>query len=136
MVTDRTRERVERMVENYAARLNVGQCGVAANLGFKGTAERYAAAMERVTRVRARTKAFLNKLDLPWVTRPPYCSYACKLAKLIDNARGEHVPLGEARIVLMTWEARGLDRDVLMRIARELFELELGEEKPESTNQE
>jgi hypothetical protein len=90
--------------------------------------------MERVRRVRVQTEAFFDKLDLPLVTQPSYFSYACKLAKLMDNAWCERALRDEARILVMTWEARGLDRDALMRIARELFELELGEEKPERTN--
>jgi hypothetical protein len=135
-LADRAKELAERRIENYTARLNVGQVSVPVTPGPLGTAGSYAQGMARVRRVRAQTEAFCDKLALPPVTQPFYLSYACKLAKVKDNHWGEHALRDEARIVVMTWAARGLDRDVLMQIARELFDLDLGEEKPESTDQE
>ena len=123
--TNRTEERARRRIENYEARLNVGQNGAPLESALKGMAERHAAANERVRRVRAQTKASLDKQGVPLVTHPFYFRYACKLSKMIDKARGEQVNRVEARLVVMTWVQRGLDRDVLLRIARELFELEI-----------
>jgi hypothetical protein len=128
---DHTKERTERWIENYMARVNVGQSGPAASLGLKGPAERYDAAMKRAHRVRARTEAFLDQLDVPKVDWPAYWGYACKLERIKDNVLGEQTLRQEAGVLIMTWEAKGLKRDVMIQIARELFELELSE----STNQ-
>jgi hypothetical protein len=124
-------DRATRMIANYAARLNTGQCGAARNVGLKGPAERFAAAMERVKHTRARTKALLEDLDVPSVFRSYYCTFALRLGKIVHNAWGEHACREEARILVTTWQARGLDRDIMVRIARGVFELEMTEEKLE-----
>jgi hypothetical protein len=129
---DHTKERSERWIENYMARVNVGQSGPAACVGLKGPAERYDAAMKRVERIRTQAKAWFDQNGLSEIIRPFYLRYAFKLGKLIDNAWDETLLRQEVGLLVMTWVERGLDRDVMMRIARELFELELGE----STNQE
>jgi len=114
-------------MENYAARLKVGQCGAERNVGLKGPAERFSAAMERVRRTRAETKALLEDLEVPSIVRFHYCTFALRLGKIVNHAWGEHACREEARLLVMTWQARGLDRDVMLRIAREVFELEIGE---------
>ena len=119
------KDRAKRMIDNYAARLKVGQCGAARNVGLKGPAERFAAAMERVRRTRAKTKALLEDLDVPSIFRSYYCTFALRLGKIVHNAWGEHACRSEALILVMTWQARGLDRDIMLRIAREVFELEI-----------
>jgi len=124
------KDRAKRMIDNYAARLKVGQCGAARNVGLKGPAERFAAAMERVKRTRAETKALLEDLDVPSIFRSYYCTFALRLGKIVHNAWGEHACRAEARILVTTWQARGLDRDIMLRIAREVFELEMDEGKP------
>ena len=121
------KNRAERMIANYAARLNTGQCGAARNVGLKGPAERFSAAMERVRRTRAKTKALLEDLDVPSIFRSYYCTFALRLGKIVHNAWGEHACRAEALILVMTWQARGLDRDIMLRIAREVFELEVEE---------
>ena len=125
---DRTKDRAVRMIENYAARLKVGQCGAARNVGLKGPAERFSAAMERVRRTRAETKALLEDLEVPSIVRFHYCTFALRLGKIRNHAWGEHACREEARLLVMTWQARGLDRDVMLRIAREVFELEMDDE--------
>lgn len=125
------KNRAKRMIDNYAARLNTGQCGAARNVGLKGPAERFAAAMERVKRTRAETKALLEDLDVPSIFRSYYCTFALRLGKIVHNAWGEHACREEARILVTTWQARGLDRDIMLRIAREVFGLEITDEKSE-----
>jgi len=119
------KNRAERMMANYTARLKVGQCGAARNVGLKGPAERFSAAMERVRRTRAETKALLEDLDVPSIFRSYYCTFALRLGKIVHNAWGEHACRSEALILIATWQARGLDRDIMLRIAREVFELEI-----------
>ena len=122
---ERMKDRAERMIENYAARLKVGQCGSERNVGLKGPAERFAAAMERVKRTRAETKALLEDLDVPSIFRSYYCTFALRLGKIVNHAWGEHACREETRLLISTWQARGLDRDVMLRIARGVFELEI-----------
>ena len=122
---DHTKERTERWIENYMARVNVGQSGPAACVGLKGPAERYDVAMKRAHQIRARTEAFLDELDVPKVDWPAYWGYACKLEKIKDKVLGEQTLREEVGILALMGERRGLSRYVMMRIARELFELEI-----------
>ena len=124
------RSRAVRMIANYSARLNTGQCGSERNIGLKEPARRYEAAMERQDRIVARTKALLRSLDIPPCLQLVCYRFALRLGKIVHNAWGEHARLEEARILVMTWQARGLDRDIMFRIAREVFELEMDEGKP------
>ncbi len=121
----RTKSRAERMIDNYAARLKTGQCGAAMNIGLKGPAERYAAAMARTREIRAKTLAVLDELGAPAALRLFYCAFASRLGKIARAAWGEHARRAEARILLMTWQARGLDPGTMKRIAKAVFELEL-----------
>ena len=119
------RSRAVRMIANYSARLNTGQCGAERNIGLKEPARRYEAAMERQDRIVAGTKALLRSLDIPSYVQLVYYRFALRLGKIVHNAWGEHARLEEARILVMTWQARGLDRDVMLRIARGVFALEM-----------
>jgi hypothetical protein len=128
------KDRAVRMIENYAARLNTGQCGAERNIGLKEPARRYAAAMERQDRIVAGTKPLLRSLDIPPYLVLVYYRFALRLGKIVHNAWGEHARLEEARILVSTWQARGLERDIMLKIAREVFELEITEEKLEARN--
>jgi hypothetical protein len=122
------KSRAECMIENYAARLKIGQCGSERNVGLKGPAERYAEAMERQDRILASTKVLLASTQLSPLQRIPYFRFALKLGKLVHGAWGERALRSEALILIMTRQSHGLDRGLMLRIAREVFGLELTEE--------
>jgi len=128
MEMGRTKSRAERMMANYEARLKVGQCGAERNIGLKEPARRYAAAMERQERIVAGAKVIIQPLDILQCIKLMYYRFALRLGKIVNNAWGEHACREEARLLVSTWQARGLDREVMLRIAREVFELELTDE--------
>jgi hypothetical protein len=132
MEESRLKSRTERMVENYAARLRVGQCGTPARVGdLKGQAERFAAGVARMRRIEAATAQVIDAAGVVTITRPYYYSFARKLGKLDARAWGDSARHDEGRILVDTWVARGLCREVLLRIALEVFELDLAEGKSE-----
>jgi hypothetical protein len=122
------KSRAECMLENYAARLRIGQCGSERNAGLRGPAQRYAEAMERQDRILAATRASLDSAQVPRVLRVFYVHFALRLGKLVHKAWGEHALREEALILIMTWRARGLNPALMRRIAREVFGLELAED--------
>jgi len=124
------KDRAERMIENYAARLRVGQCGYSRVGDLKGQAERYAAAVARNKRIKTATGAVLAGLDEPTIRRPFYHSFALKLGKIDRDAWGEHAKREEGRILVDTWVSRGLTRVALLRIARDVFKLDLTSVEP------
>jgi hypothetical protein len=132
MEESRLKSRAERMVENYASRLRVGQCGTPARVGdLKSQAERFAAGVARMRAIDAATTKVTDAEGVATIMRPFYCSFARKLGKLVARAWGDNARRDEGRVLVDVWVARGLCREVLLRIAREVFELELAEGKSE-----
>jgi len=130
---DYVKRRTEQMIANYAARLRVGQCGSPARVGdLKGQTERYAAGVARMNRIKADTAAVLESLGVVTILRPSYYSFAMKLGKIDARAWGEHAKHAEGAILVDTWVARGLTREILLRVAREVFNLDLSGVGPEA----
>ena len=126
----RVKSRAERMIENYAARLRAGQVGCRRDGLTEAQAQRFAAAVARTNRIRAETAAILDAAGMPMIVRPYYYSFALKLGKLAREAWSEHSRREEARILVSTWTARGLAREVLVAIARDLFSIDPDRAEP------
>ncbi len=122
------KSRSERMVENYAARLNVGQMGVRRDGLTKEQKARYAASMEMVNAERSMTGQVLDGRGVATILRPFYFSFAFSLGRLCrKELSGESLRI-EAMILVSTWQARGLSRGVLIAIARDVFNMDLASE--------
>jgi hypothetical protein len=124
------KEKSDRMIENYAARLRAGQMGCRRDGLTKAQTERYAAGVARIKRIRAETGAVLDAAGVPTIVRPFYYSFALKLGKIDRNAWGDCAKRDEGLILVSTWVARGLSRAVLLEIARVLFNLDLSHVEP------
>lgn len=120
------KERAQRMIENYAARLRAGQATRRRDGLTRAQAERYAVAVARTKWIRAETGAVLAAAGLPMIVRPFYYSFALKLGRLDRNAWSERAKWEEGQILVQTWASRGLRREVMYRIAEKLFNLSLG----------
>ena len=121
-------EKADRMVANYAARLRVGQCGHSRVGDVKGQAERYAASVARNKRIRTATGVALGALGVPSIQYPFYYSFALQLGRVDREAWCEHAKRDEGQILVSTWVARGLSREILLGIARNVFNLDLAVE--------
>ena len=123
--------KAERMIENYAARVNVGQCGGGERFGDrKAQAEHYAAAMAHNKRIKGETEVVLDALGVPPMLHFGYHTYAQKLGKIVRNAWGEHAKLEEGRILVLVWQTRGLKPEIMLSIARDVFKLDLTVAEP------
>lgn len=119
------KDRAERMIENYAARLRAGQATGRRDGLTKAQTERYAAAVARTRWIRSETGAVLDAADVPTIVRPFYHSFALKLGKVDRNAWSECGKREEGRLLVETWVARGLSREIVYQIAARLFNLDL-----------
>jgi hypothetical protein len=119
------KEKADRMIENYAARLRAGQIGCRRDGLTKAQTERYAAGVVRTKLLRAQTGVVLDAAGVPTIVRPFYYSFALKLGKLDRDAWGESAKREEGQILVQTWMCRGLRRDVMLKIARSVFNLDL-----------
>jgi hypothetical protein len=122
------KSRSERMVENYAARLNVGQMGVRRDGLTKEQKQHYALSMEMVNAERRMTGQVLDGQGVATILRPFYYSFAFRLGRLFREDRSDRSRRAEAMILVSTWQARGLSRDVLIYIATDVFNLDLANE--------
>lgn len=124
------KEKSDRMIENYAARLRAGQIGCRRDGLTKTQTARYAAGVARTKLLRAQAGAVLDAAGVPTIVRPFYYSFALKLGKLDRNAWGESAKRDEGLILVSMWVARGLSRAVLLEVARMLFNLDLSHVEP------
>lgn len=121
-------ERSDRMVANYAARLRAGQMGCRRDGLTKAQTERYAAGVARTKLLRAQAGVTLDGAGVPTIVRPFYDSFALQMGKLDRDAWGESAKRDEALILVQTWTCRGLKKEILLAIARNVFNMELAGE--------
>jgi len=127
---DRVKERAERTAERYASKLFAGSGGRRRDGNFQAQAERFALGVARTTRLRADTGTELDAFGVPTIMRPFYYSFALRLDKLCREEWSESSLWTEGHILVSTWVARGLSREVLLSIAQDLFNINLAKSEP------
>ncbi len=127
---DWVKERAKRAAERYAVKLTLGVGAGRRDGDYKAQAEHFALAVARTTRLRADTAAVMDTIGVHTIVRPFYYSFAMRLDKLTREQWSEHSLWTEAHILVTTWVSRGLSREVLLAIARDLFNLNLAESEP------
>jgi len=127
---DRVSERAERDSGNYALKLAGGRVTGRTDGDIEAQAANYAAAQATMCRLRADTAAVLDRHGVPMIVRPFYYSFVLKLARRNRELWIEAHRRAEARVQMDLWAGRGLKRDVLMAVAREVLDMDLNAPDP------
>jgi len=124
-------ERVERVCDNYAVKLNNGRGACRRDGNIKAQAEHYATSQVRIGQLRADTADILNREGVPTIVRPFYYSFVLKLAKLDEEELSEEYRRIEGRLQADLWAGRGLQRHLLVEIALQVLNLDLRRAAPD-----
>jgi len=116
-------ERVTRIVRNYEARMRLDWDGKLTKLQICSRVQRFAAAVEVEDIALRQTQQVFAVHDVPKMGRCYYHSFARELGRLHRRGFGPATERNEARILVMKWQARGLEQSVLVAIAEEAFGL-------------
>jgi hypothetical protein len=127
---DRASERAERISAEYALKLAMGRVAGRSDGNIEAQAANYASAQVMMSRLRAETAAVLDKHGVPMIVRPFYYSFALKLARRDRQLLNEAHKRAEARVQVQLWAGRGLKRDVMMAVAREVLNMDLDAPDP------
>jgi hypothetical protein len=127
---DRVTERAERASEKYALKLASGRVGGRRDGDVELQAANYAAAQAVMGRLRAETAKVLDREGVSALVRPYYYNFVLKLARRDRELWVEAHRRAEARVQMLLWEGRGLRRDVLLAVAREVLNLDLSAPVP------
>jgi hypothetical protein len=127
---DRASELAVRIGEKYALKLASGRVAGRSDGDIEMQAANYAAAQAVMCRLRAETARVLDKHGVPMIVRPFYHSFVLKLARRDRELWIEAHRRGEARVQMELWAGRGLKRDVMMAIAREVLNMDLDAPDP------
>ena len=90
----------------------------------------YATAQALLSRLRAETAAVLDRERVPILVRPYYYDFVMKLARRDRELWDEAHRRAEARVQVDLWAGRGLKRDVLLAVAREVLNMNLSAPDP------
>jgi hypothetical protein len=124
-------DRVGRICDNYAVKLNNGRGAARRDGNIKAQAENYAATQMRMGRLRAETAAVLDRYGVPMIVRPFYYSFVLKLAKLDEQGLSEQTRRLEGRLEVDVWAARGLARNTLVEVALQVLSMDLRRDAPD-----
>lgn len=123
-------DRAEWACKKYALRLVMGRVACRRDGDVEAQAENYTAALVRLHQLRADTATVLDSVGVPTTLRPYYYAFIMKLAKRDHMLWLEAHRLAEARVQLELWAGRGLKRDVLLKVAREVLDMDLSTSDP------
>jgi len=118
-------DRAEWACKKYALRLVAGRGACRGDGDVEAQARNYTAALARVHQLRVDTAAILDSVGVPTTLRPYYYAFILKLAKRDRELWNEAHRRAEARVQLELWAGRGLKRDVLLKVAREVLDMDL-----------
>jgi len=119
-------DRVGKSCTNYALKLSKGRGAARRDGDVEAQAAHYATAQQRMGLLRAMTAQVLDSHGVGSIVRPFYYSFILKLARLVEEfSYGESCRI-EAMLQLDLWTARGLARDVLIEIAYQVLNMDLG----------
>jgi hypothetical protein len=127
---DRASERAEQASERYALKLASGRVAGRRDGNVEAQAANYAAAQAVLSRLRAETAAVLDRAGVPMLVRPYYYDFVMKLARRDRELWVEAHRRAEARVQMDLWVRRGLKRDVLLAVAREVLCMDLSASDP------
>lgn len=118
-------DRAEWACKKYALRLVAGRGACRRDGDVEAQAENYTVALARVHQLRVNTAAILDSVGVPTTLRPYYYAFILKLAKRDHVLWIEAHRRAEARVQMDLWTGRGLKRDVLLKVAREVLDMDL-----------
>jgi len=115
---------------DYALKLAAGQVAGRSDGNIEAQAANYATAQVMMSRLRAETAAVLDRHGVQTIVRPFYYSFVLKLARRDRQLLNEAHKRAEARVQLVLWAGRGLKRDVMVAVAREVLDMDLDAPEP------
>ncbi len=118
-------DRAESVCKKYALRLVAGRGACRRDGDVEAQAENYTVAMVRLHQLRADTAAVLDGLGVPGTMRPYYYDFVMTVKKRDRVLWNEFHLRAEARVQVDLWTGRGLRRDVLLAVAREVLGMDL-----------
>jgi hypothetical protein len=124
------RDRAEWACRKYALRLDAGRGACRRDGDKTAQSENYAAAQARLHQLRTDTGVVLDRYGVPGIIRPFYYDFVMKLARRDRELWVEAHRRAEARVQLDLWAGRGLKREVLLAVAREVLGMDLAAPDP------
>ena len=116
---------IDSIVAEYEESLRDGYATLSPNLTVAAQVERFRTMQERNHAVMEATGAVLRRLDVLPAWMLSYIGFALKVDKLQRNYSSRTL-VEEVGLQVQLWTGRGLDREVLLLICREVFTLEIG----------
>ena len=116
---------IDQICQKYELKLRTGRMPVRVDSDPKRQVEAYRRALVSNEAVRSAVATVLCREGVCTIWWVGFYAYARKLACLKAHIGSPDVLRVEARMQLEVWAARGLDRVVLEKVARECFELDL-----------
>ncbi len=119
-----------RRVENMAARIAVGCVPARRDGDVKRQLDNYQWSAIRACNIEAMTREVIDSVGVSIVFRPFYFGFARIMGSLVTRGLSPAAILAEARIQVQAWTARGLDRKILLELARMVTNLDVSEPCP------
>ena len=117
--------------EKYALKLAAGRGARRIDGDVEAQALNYTAGLARVRQLRSDTAAVLDGFGVPGIVRPFYYDFVLSVAKRDRVLWNEAQLRAEARVLVDLWAGRGLKRDILLAVARQVLGLDLSSPDPD-----
>jgi hypothetical protein len=124
-------DRAEWACKKYAVRLVAGRGACRRDGDAVAQAENYTVAMVRLRQLRADTAAVLDEFGVPGTMRPFYYDFVLTVKKRDRVLWVEAHLRAEARVQVDLWVGRGLRRDILLAVARQVLGMDLSAPDPD-----
>ena len=124
-------DRAESVCERYALKLAAGTGACRRDGDVEAQALNYTAAQARLRQLRTDTGAVLDGFGVPGTVRPFYYDFVMTVTKRDRVLWNEAHLRDEARVQVDLWVGRGLKRDVLLAVARQVLGMDLAAPDPD-----
>ena len=115
---------IDDIVTRYEESIRDGSATLSPNLTVPEQVERFRATQEHNHAVMEATGVVLRQLDVPPAMAGSYIAFALKVDKLQRNYSSRTL-VDEVGLQVQLWTGRGLTREILLLICREVFTLEV-----------
>jgi hypothetical protein len=124
-------DRAERVCKKYALKLAGGSGARRVDGDVEAQALNYTAAQARLRQLREDTAAVLDGFGVAGIVRPYYYDFVLTVTKRDRVMWNEAHLRAEARVQVDLWVGRGLKRDVLLAVARQVLGMDLSAPDPD-----